>query len=339
MFRTSDYDFKLPANLIAQRPQLKRDECKMMVVHRKTKRVEHRVFKELPEYLEEGDVLVLNETKVLPARLFGKKVPGGGRVELLLLQEEQRNVWSCLIRKGKPGLNIVLEGGTSARVLDRTESGEFLVEFDCDGTLFDKLDSIGLPPLPPYIRREATEDDREYYQTVYAKKVGSVAAPTAGLHFTPSLLNDIREKGAYVIHLLLHIGRATFKPIKVKDVREHDMGAEYFELDYEAADRMNTQKELGKKIVGVGTSIVRLLETQGESGYLKPGKGWTEKFIYPPFEFKILDSMVTNFHLPKSTTLLLVSAFAGRDLVMKAYAEAVAEGYRFYSYGDAMLIV
>lgn len=339
MFRISDYDFDLPKGLIAQYPQLKRDECRLMVVHRKTRRLEHRIFKELPEYLDSGDVLVLNETKVLSARLFGKKAKSGGRVELLLLREENHATWSCLIRKGKSGLKIDFDEQTSAEVLEKRPSGEFLLKFNYNGNLIEKLDKIGLPPLPPYIRRESTQDDREYYQTIYAKKIGSVAAPTAGLHFTPSVLTEIAEKGAHIVSLVLHIGRATFKPIKVKDVREHEMGSEYFALNYEVADKINTEKELGKKIVGVGTSIARVLETQAENRYLKPGKGWTEKFIYPPFEFKILNSLVTNFHLPRSTPLLLVCALAGRDLMMKAYSEAIAKKYRFYSYGDAMLIL
>lgn len=339
MFHTSDYDFELPKNLIAQHPKMKRDECRLMVLHRKTKRIEHRIFKELPEYIERRDVLVLNETKVLSARLFGKKVPSGGRVELLLLKEESQGVWSCLIRKGKPGLRIEFDKETFAEVREKKPSGEFLVEFNYKGNLFEKIDKLGLPPLPPYIRREPTQDDREYYQTVYAKKVGSVAAPTAGLHFTPSLLTELGEKGVCIVPVLLHIGRATFKPVKAKDIREHEIGSEYFELDYEAAEKINTQKELGKKIIGVGTSIARVLETQAKDHYLKPGKGWTDKFIYPPFKFKILDGLVTNFHLPRSTTLLLVCAFASRDLIMKAYREAINEGYRFYSYGDAMLII
>jgi S-adenosylmethionine:tRNA ribosyltransferase-isomerase len=339
MFEISDYDFELPKSLVAQYPQLKRDECRLMVVHRKTKRLEHRTFKELPEYVDSGDVLVLNETKVLPARLFGKKVKSGGRIELLLLRQERDGMWSCLIRKGKSGLKMDFDEETSAEVVERRSSGEFLVKFNYNGDLLDKLYKIGLPPLPPYIRRESTQDDREYYQTVYAKKIGSVAAPTAGLHFTSSLLAAMTEKGTHVLSLLLHIGRATFKPVKVKDIREHEMGSEYFALTYEVADKINTQRELGKKIVGVGTSIARVLETQAENRYLKPGKGWTEKFIYPPFEFKILNSLITNFHLPRSTPLLLVCAFAGRDLMMKAYSEAIAKKYRFYSYGDAMLIL
>ncbi len=339
MFQVSDYDFQLPKNFVAQHPQLKRDECRLMVVHRKTRRVEHRIFKELPEYIDSGDVLVLNETKVLSAKLFGKKVPSGGRVELLLLREESEGIWSCLIRKGKLGLRIEFDEETSAEVLEKKPSGEFLLTFKYDGDLFEKLDKLGLPPLPPYIRREPTQDDRKYYQTVYAKRTGSVAAPTAGLHFTPSLLSEIDEKGGHVVFTLLHIGRATFKPIKVKDVREHEMGSEYFTLDYEVADRINTQKELGKKIIGVGTSIARTLETQAEKRYVKPGRGWTDKFIYPPFQFRILNSLITNFHLPRSTPLFLVCAFAGRDLMMKAYSEAIEEKYRFYSYGDAMLIL
>lgn len=339
MFQISDYDFELPKTLIAQHPHMKRDECKLMVLHRKTKRVEHKIFKELPDYINNGDALILNETKVLSARLFGKKVPSGGRVELLLLREESQGMWNCLVRKGKPGLEIEFDEEISAQIVESKPSGEFILKFKFNGNLLEKLDKIGLPPLPPYIRREPTQDDTEYYQTVYANKIGSVAAPTAGLHFTSRLLSEISEKGGHIVTVLLHIGRATFKPIKVKDVREHEMGREYFELSYEAADQINTQKELGKKIIGVGTSIARVLETQAENQYLKPGKGWTDKFIYPPFKFRIMDSLITNFHLPKSTPLLLVSAFAGRDLIMKAYSEAIKEKYRFYSYGDAMLIL
>jgi S-adenosylmethionine:tRNA ribosyltransferase-isomerase len=339
MFQISDYDFELPRSLVAQHPQLKRDECRLMVVNRKTRRVEHRTFKELPDYILKGDILVLNETKVLPARLFGKKVDSGGRVELLLLREERPQIWSCLIRKGKPGLRVQFDEEISCEVLEKRPSGEFIVRFKCDGDMITKLQQIGFPPLPPYITRKSTQDDREYYQTVYAREPGSVAAPTAGLHFTPSLLTEIRKNEALTVSLLLHIGVGTFKPIKVKDVREHEMGSEFFTLGYETADKINTQKELGRKVIGVGTSAARVLETQAENGYLRPGKGWTDKFIYPPFEFKILNALITNFHLPRSTPLLLVCAFAGRDLMMKAYAEAIAERYRFYSYGDAMLIL
>ncbi len=339
MFDIAAYDFDLPQKLIAQHPRLIRDECRLMVVNRKSRAIGHMVFKNLVEQMEAGDVLVLNDTKVLAARLFGKKIPSGGRVEILLLDEQDEGRWRCLVRKGKTGCRIRFEDGLEAEILQREPTGEFLLAFDCDANLLERLNKMGLPPLPPYIKRQATEDDRKYYQTVYARKMGSVAAPTAGLHFTPSLLSQISEQGVHVVYVLLHIGMATFKPVKVKDIREHEMGSEEFELDYDAADTINAQKDLGKKIIGVGTSMARVVETLADGDYVRPGKGSTEKFIYPPYKFQILDGLLTNFHLPRSTPLLMVSAFAGRDLIMEAYAEAIEHGYRFYTYGDAMLIL
>jgi S-adenosylmethionine:tRNA ribosyltransferase-isomerase len=340
--RLAEFDYDLPPELIAQEPVEPRDASRLLVVHRESGRFEHVIFRDLPGYLKSGDCLVLNQTRVIPARLIGRRVPTGGAAELLLLRRLDRDRWEALVRPGrrlKPGARISFAGGRLEAVVEgRVAEGARLVRFEYQGIFEEILDHLGRVPLPPYITRELADDER--YQTVYATVRGASAAPTAGLHFTPELLEGCRRMGVGTAYLTLHIGLGTFRPIREEVIEEHQMHEEYFELGAEAADLVNATRRNGGRVVAVGTTAVRTLETvAAEDGLVRPAAGMTDKYIYPGYRFRAVDAMVTNFHLPKSSLILLVSAFAGRDLIMRAYADAVTRRYRFFSFGDAMLIL
>ncbi len=337
----SDFYYDLPEELIAQTPIEKRDESRLMVLNRASQTIEHKTFKDIIEYLEPGDCLVRNNTKVIPARLYGKKATGA-KIEFLLLNRIEGDIWECIVRPGhklKPGTEVEFgDGILKAKVLDVMEGGTRKVEFKYEGIFNEILDKIGLMPLPPYIHESLKDNDR--YQTVYAKYEGSAAAPTAGLHFTPELFEKIKAKGIDVANVTLHVGIGTFRPVKVENVEEHHMHSEHFYIKQEDADKINNAKKNGKRVIAVGTTSCRVLETiADENGMVKPTEGDTQIFIYPGYKYKCLDGLVTNFHLPESTLIMLVSALAGRDYIMKAYNEAVKERYRFFSFGDAMLIL
>ena len=338
--KLSEFDYKLPEELIAKTPAAKRDASRLMVLHRNDGRIEHRRFSDVIEYLEPSDILVVNNTKVIPARLIGHKKGTGGEVEILLLRQESEYLWKCLVRPGRrlmPGAKVEFKNGLmEAEIVERREGGQRLVKFSYNGDFYQVLESVGQVPLPPYIDRKPTEADNNRYQTIYAKEEGAVAAPTAGLHFTPELMAAIKAKGVEVLEILLHVGWGTFKGVVADDIREHKMDAEYYRISKEAAEKIKNGKLENRRIIAVGTTTSRALESFGQSGKLSD---WTEIFIYPPYQFKIVDALVTNFHLPKSTLIMLVSALAGRENVMKAYQEAIKEKYRFYSYGDAMMVV
>ena len=337
----SDFYYDLPEELIAQTPIEKRDESRLMVLNRASQTIEHKTFKDIIEYLEPGDCLVRNNTKVIPARLYGKKATGA-KIEFLLLNRIEGDIWECIVRPGhklKPGTEVEFgDGILKAKVLDVMEGGTRKVEFKYEGIFNEILDKIGLMPLPPYIHESLKDNDR--YQTVYAKYEGSAAAPTAGLHFTPELFEKIKAKGIDVANVTLHVGIGTFRPVKVENVEEHHMHSEHFYIKQEDVDKINTAKKNGKRIIAIGTTSCRVLETiADENGMVKATEGDTQIFIYPGYKYKCLDGLVTNFHLPESTLIMLVSALAGRDYIMKAYNEAVKERYRFFSFGDAMLIL
>jgi S-adenosylmethionine:tRNA ribosyltransferase-isomerase len=342
--KLSDFKYDVPERLIAQYPVEKRDESRLMVVKRKTGEFQHKVFKDILDVFNEGDSLVINETKVFPARVFGVKEKTDAKVELLLLRQLEKNMWEVLVkpaRKVRVGNRVQITDELGCDVIDNTTSGGRVVRFDYNGEdFFDIIGRVGKSPLPPYIKREAEDIDREKYQTVYAKKVGAIAAPTAGLHFTQELLKKIEEKGVKIVPVTLHVGLGTFRPIQVEDITRHQMDSEYYEISEEAVEKINeTKMNEHNKVFAVGTTAVRVLETAANADNLvKAGSGWTDKFIYPPYKFKIVDSLITNFHLSGSTLFLLISALAGKDLMLKAYKEAVEKEYRFYSYGDAMLI-
>ena len=337
----SDFYYDLPEELIAQTPIEKRDESRLMVLNRANQTIEHKTFKDIIDYLEPGDCLVRNNTKVIPARLYGKKATGA-KIEFLLLNRIEGDIWECIVRPGhklKPGTEVEFgDGILKAKVLDVMEGGTRKVEFKYEGIFNEILDKIGLMPLPPYIHESLKDNDR--YQTVYAKYEGSAAAPTAGLHFTDELLKKLEEKGVIIANVTLHVGIGTFRPVKVENVEEHHMHSEHFYIKQEDADKINNAKKNGKRVIAVGTTSCRVLETiADENGMVKPTEGDTQIFIYPGYKYKCLDGLVTNFHLPESTLIMLVSALAGRDYIMKAYNEAVKERYRFFSFGDAMLIL
>ncbi len=347
----SDFDYELPLALIAQQPMLERSQARLLVLHRGTGKIEHRKFSDLPEYLEPDDPLVLNDTKVIRARLFGRK-PTGGKVEILLHKKLGDDAWEVLIKPGgrvREGSEVFLgENGNSlrAKVLDapRQDSGLRRIQFWCDGDLEKTLDALGRVPLPPYIDRPDTDIDRALYQTVFAKKEGAVASPTAGLHFDPPLLEKIKARGIETVFITLHVGYGTFQPVAEEKIEFHAMHPEAYEVSPEAALKLNRALGEKKKITACGTTVVRTLETLVSSGQrgiteIRPGCGETALFIYPPYHFKAVDRLITNFHLPKTTLLMLASAFAGHELLMKAYREAISESYRFYSYGDAMMIL
>ncbi|RUM42745.1 MAG: tRNA preQ1(34) S-adenosylmethionine ribosyltransferase-isomerase QueA [Desulfurobacterium sp.] len=342
--KVSDFDYELPKELIAKFPVEPRDTARLMVLHRDSGKIEHRIFRDIVEYLKEGDVLVLNDTKVIPARLFGK-LETGGKVELLLVRQPFPKVWEVMAkpaRKLKEGKRILFDEELEGIVKEYVGEGKRLVEFNVKGNkdFMEKLEEIGHVPLPPYIEREERPEDREKYQTVFAQKPGAVAAPTAGLHFTKELLEKLKNKGVIIKTVTLHVGPGTFKPVKVENVEEHQMDYETYNVPEETAREINRAKEEGRRIVAVGTTVVRTLESSSdEVGRVKAGEGSTNLFIYPGYKFKVIDALITNFHLPRSTLLMLVSAFAGRERILNAYRKAVKEGYRFYSYGDAMLIL
>lgn len=339
--KVADFDFTLPEELIAQTPAEPRDNSRLMVLDRELGKIMHKRFYECVEYFEPGDVLVVNHTRVLPARLFGERKGTGAKIEVVLLKRADIDQWEVLVRPGKKakiGTEIVFGGGLlTAVVLGNTEAGGRILKFQYSGVFEEVLDKLGQMPLPPYITAQL--EDRERYQTVYAKVSGSAAAPTAGLHFTPELLNRIKEKGIFIVEVLLHVGLGTFRPVKVENVEEHLMHAEYYEVGKDCADIINRQKAKGHRIIAVGTTSCRTLESAANGGMVKPSSGWTDIFIYPGYQFQVVDRLVTNFHLPRSSLLMLVCALAGRDFTLRAYEEAVSQKYRFFSFGDAMLIL
>lgn len=339
--KVSDFDFYLPEELIAQHPLEKRDSSRLMILDKKTGIIEHKYFHDVIEYLNEGDTLVLNNTRVMPARLIGEKEETGGKIEFLLLKRIQGDKWECLAKPGKRakvGQKFTFgEGKLTCTVVDIVEEGNRIIEFSYDGIFEQVLDELGEMPLPPYITEKL--EDKERYQTVYSKEKGSAAAPTAGLHFTEELLKQIKAKGVNIAYLTLHVGLGTFRPVKVEDINEHIMHSEYYLLDKENADIINKTKKNGNKVIAVGTTSTRTLETIGdENGFVREQSGWTDIFIYPGYKYKVIDELITNFHLPESTLIMLVSALAGKENVMNAYNEAVKENYRFFSFGDSMLI-
>ncbi|HHX01495.1 MAG TPA: tRNA preQ1(34) S-adenosylmethionine ribosyltransferase-isomerase QueA [Firmicutes bacterium] len=338
--KVSEFNYDLPNQLIAQTPVEPRDSSRLMVIDIAAERIEHRHFYNLPEYLKPNDILVINESRVIPARLFGRREGTQAKIEVLLLHPVTDRSWEALVKPGKRcpvGAKICFGPDLSASVAEKTESGGRILEFDWQGDFNAVLEQLGETPLPPYIK--AKLEDKERYQTVYANIKGSAAAPTAGLHFTPSLLNSLQEMGVKIVPLVLHVGVDTFRPVKVTDVADHQMHSEYYYLAEEHAAAINKCKQGGGRVIAVGTTVVRTLETLGRSGKILPGSGWTDLFIYPGFEFKIIDGLVTNFHLPQSSLLMLVSAFAGLDLIKRAYQVAIDHEYRFFSFGDAMLLI
>ena len=340
--KTSDFYYDLPEELIAQDPLEDRTASRLLVLDRKTGAVKHKIFSDVIDYLNKGDCLVINNTRVIPARLIGEKEGTGGKVEVLLLKRRANDVWETLVKPGKklkPGAKITFgDGRLRAEVLDVVEEGNRLVKFYYEGIFEEILDSLGEMPLPPYITHKL--EDKEMYQTVYAKFDGSAAAPTAGLHFTKELLNKIEEKGIKIASITLHVGLGTFRPVKVDDVNNHHMHTEWYEVNAEAADIINETKRNGGRVICVGTTSCRTIESVAdENGYMKAKTGETDIFIYPGYKFKVMDGLITNFHLPESTLVMLVSAFAGKENVLAAYETAVKERYRFFSFGDAMILI
>lgn len=340
--KTSDFYYDLPQELIAQDPLEDRSASRLMVLDKKTGKIQHHIFKEIVNYLNPGDCLVINDTKVIPARLYGAKVGTDAKIEVLLLKRKENNIWETLVKPGKKakiGTKISFgEGLLIGEVVDIVEEGNRLIQFTYEGIFEEILDKLGQMPLPPYITHQLKDKNR--YQTVYAKHDGSAAAPTAGLHFTPELLEEIRAKGVNIAHVTLHVGLGTFRPVKVEDVTQHHMHSEFYVVEEDQAALINETKKKGGKIISVGTTSLRTLESAStEDGILKAGSGWTDIFIYPGYRFKIVDRLITNFHLPESTLIMLVSALAGKEHIMAAYEEAVKDKYRFFSFGDAMFVM
>lgn len=339
--KTSDFDYELPEKLIAQHPAAQRDHSRLLVMDKYTGAVEHRVFRDIVDYLHAGDVLVLNNTKVIPARIFGVKEGGTAKIEVLLLKRDDDlpNTWEVLVHPGKRakvGTAIDFgEGRLKGEVIANTSAGR-KVTFHFDGIFEEILEELGTMPLPPYIHEQLEDQNR--YQTVYAKVDGSAAAPTAGLHFTTELLETLRQNGVEIEEVLLHVGLGTFKPVSEEDIEDHEMHSEYYEISQETADRINKAKAEGRRIISVGTTSTRALESAAKDGRLQAGSGWTNIFIYPGYKWQIIDGLITNFHLPKSTLMMLVSALSTREHILAAYKEAVAQRYRFFSFGDAMFI-
>ena len=339
--KTSDFYYDLPEKLIAQDPLEDRSSSRLMILDKETGKTEHHVFREIIDELNPGDCLVINDTKVIPARLIGAKEDTGAKIEVLLLKRGADDVWETLVKPGKkarPGARISFgDGLLVGEVMDVVEEGNRLIQFTYEGIFEEILDKLGQMPLPPYITHQLKDKNR--YQTVYAKHDGSAAAPTAGLHFTPELLEEIRAKGVNIAHVTLHVGLGTFRPVKVEDVTQHHMHSEFYVVEEDQAALINETKKKGGKIISVGTTSLRTLESAStEDGILKAGSGWTDIFIYPGYRFKIVDRLITNFHLPESTLIMLVSALAGKEHIMAAYEEAVKDKYRFFSFGDAMFI-
>ena len=340
--KVSDFNYNLPPELIAQVPIKNRDESRLMILNREKQTIEHKIFKDIIDYLEPGDCLVRNNTKVIPARLYGIKEETNANVEFLLLNRIDGDIWEVMVRPGKKlkvGAKVTFgDGILKAEILEQLDNGNRKVKFEYSGIFNEILDKIGLMPLPPYIHEKLKEKDR--YQTVYAKYEGSAAAPTAGLHFTEELLEKLKEKGVEIANVTLHVGIGTFRPVKVENVEEHDMHSEHFYIKTEDAEKINKAKKEGHRVIAVGTTSCRVLESiADENGMVHETEGDTQIFIYPGYKFKCLDALITNFHLPESTLIMLVSALAGREYIMKAYNEAVKEKYRFFSFGDAMFIM
>lgn len=339
--KTSDFYYDLPHELIAQTPLADRASSKLLTVNKKTGEMSHKIFRDIKDELKPGDCLVLNDTRVIPARLIGEKESTGGKIEFLLLNRKSTNEWEVILKPGKkakPGARFVFGGGKlKAEILETINDGNRLVRFEYDGLWENLLDELGEMPLPPYIT--AHLDDRERYQTVYSKHEGSAAAPTAGLHFTKELLSEIEQKGVRIEYITLHVGLGTFRPVKVDDVTNHKMHSEFYSITKETADSINETKKNGGRIISVGTTTTRTLETVADGdGSVRESSGWTDIFIYPPYKFKCVDCLITNFHLPESTLLMLVSAFSSKEIIMNAYAEAIKNRYRFFSFGDAMFL-
>lgn len=339
--KLSEFYYNLPEELIAQEPLAEREKSRLMVLDRENQTIEHKTFTDILQYLQPGDCLVLNNTRVIPARLLGEKEGTGGKIEFVLLKRMNGDIWEVILkpgRKARPGARFVFGNGElRAEIIEVMEEGNRLVRFEYDGVFEQILDKIGIMPLPPYITKRL--EDAERYQTVYSESKGSAAAPTAGLHFTRDLLNKLQDKGIRIAYVTLHVGLGTFRPVKTENILEHKMHSEFYSIGKEACDMINTAKEEGHRVIAVGTTSCRVLETAGnDAGRMIPGSGWTDIFIYPGYTFKIVDWLITNFHLPESTLIMLVSALAGKDFVMHAYETAVKERYRFFSFGDAMLI-
>lgn len=340
--RLDEFDFYLPEELIAQEPIEKRDMSRLMVLHKDNGSVEHKMFKDIITYLNPGDCLVLNNTRVIPARLYGVREGSGGKIEVLLLKRIEKDRWEVLVKPGKKakdGSRIIFGNGElSAFILGHTPDGGRVLEFKYEGIFQEILDRLGEMPLPHYIKKQLK--DKERYQTVYSKVEGSAAAPTAGLHFTEELLCEIKNAGVKIVYVTLHVGLGTFRPVKTQNIEEHIMHSEFYTIDEDTANQINEAKAGGKRVIAVGTTSSRTLETSATvEGLIRPGSGWTDIFIYPGYKFKIVDCLITNFHLPKSSLIMLVSALSGREKVLNAYSEAVEEKYRFFSFGDAMFII
>ena len=340
--KLSDFDYELPENLIAQTPLLERETSRLLILNKETKEVKHQVFSDIINYLEAGDSLVLNDTRVLPARLFGVKADTNAKVEILLLKQMEDDKWEVLLKPAKKifeGTSIIFgEGKLEAVCLEKLDQGRAIIELKYSGILMEVLNELGEMPLPPYIKESLPNQER--YQTVYAEAVGSAAAPTAGLHFTESLLSKIKAKGVNLVFVTLHVGLGTFRPVTNEDFTEHDMHAEYYVMSKESASILNETKANNKRIIAVGTTSTRVLESNiTDEGLFEDKSGWTDIFIYPPYKYKSIDGIITNFHLPKSTLLMLISAFVDRDTIISTYQEAVNEEYRFFSFGDAMFIL
>lgn len=336
-----DFYYDLPKELIAQHPSDVRDECRLMVLNKKTGEIEHKIFKDIIDYLKPGDCMVLNDTRVMPARLIGEKEGTGGKIEFLLLRRVEGDKWETLVKPGKRakiGTKFIFgDGSLKAEVIEMGDDGNRIIEFYYDGIFEEILDRLGEMPLPPYITEKL--EDKEQYQTVYSKNEGSAAAPTAGLHFTKELLDRIKERGIKIVFLTLHVGLGTFRPVKVDKIEEHHMHSEYYILSKDSAEIINKTKENGGRIISVGTTSTRTLETiADEAGRVREQSGWTDIFIYPGYKYKIVDGLITNFHLPESTLIMLVSALSNREIILNAYETAVKEKYRFFSFGDAMFI-
>ena len=342
MMKKEDFYFKLPEELTAQDPLEDRSASRLLVLDKESGKIEHRMFRDIKAYLKPGDCLVINDTKVIPARLIGSKIGTDAKIEILLLKRKENDIWETLVKPGKkakPGTKISFgEGLLIGEVIDVVEEGNRLIQFSYQGIFEEILDQLGQMPLPPYITHQL--EDKNRYQTVYAKHSGSAAAPTAGLHFTPELLKEIKESGVDIAHVTLHVGLGTFRPVKVENIQEHHMHSEFYHIEASEAEKINRAKREGHRIICVGTTSCRTIESAAKpDGTLSECSGWTEIFIYPGYQFKVLDCLLTNFHLPESTLIMLVSALAGREHVLHAYEEAVKEQYRFFSFGDAMLIV
>lgn len=339
--KTREFYYDLPEDLIAQHPLENRERSRLMVLDKKTGKIEHKIFKDILDYISKGDCLVLNDTRVIPARLFGNRIGKEEKVEILLLRRSQDDIWECLVKPGKkarPGHILEFgDGILKGEILSIEEEGTRRIQLEYDGIFEEILDKLGEMPLPPYITEKL--EDGERYQTVYSKKLGSAAAPTAGLHFTEDLLREIKSKGINIAYVTLHVGLGTFRPVKVENILDHHMHSEYYELLAEDANIINDTIEKGGKIISVGTTSTRTLETLADKeGRVGAGSGWTDIFIYPGYRFKVVDNLITNFHLPESTLLMLVSAISSREIILNAYKEAVKENYRFFSFGDAMFI-